>query len=84
MEDLVYLPTSSESIVGVDELCGKAIQMAHILFEYAPYIRSVYIREFGRSVDLNRMPRMSSTQTCELIELSLPILPVKYPGNRGQ
>jgi hypothetical protein len=59
--------------------------MPHILFEYAPYIRFVYIRELGRSVDLNRIPRMSSTQTYELIEMSLPnILQIEYPGNRGQ
>jgi hypothetical protein len=62
--------------------------MAHILFKYAPYIRLVYIREFGRSVNLNRIPVMSSTRTCELIEMRmrLPnmILQVQYPGNRGQ
>jgi hypothetical protein len=59
--------------------------MAHILFKYAPYIHLVYIRELGRSVDLNRVPRTSSTQACELIEMSLPnVLQVQYPGNRGQ
>jgi hypothetical protein len=65
MEDLVYLPTSS---IGIDDPCGTSIQVPHILFKYAPYIRLVYIREFGRGINLNRIPRMSSTQTCELID----------------
>lgn len=64
MEDLIYLPTSSVfTVVDVDDSCGKTIPMPHSLFKYAPYIRFVYIGEFGRSVNLNRMPRMCSPNT---------------------